>query len=271
MKGGITAAVDTIKEIAKNHPDINGKVIFAATAGEETTSCGAKRFMEKTGKKIKPAGIIIPEPTDFEAITAHRGILWVKIKTKGKTAHGSMPHLGINAVSSMNKVINKLNGFVPKFTKHPDLGDCSLSINTITGGEAINVVPDGCTIGIDIRTLPTQNHKNIMSELEDIINSIKKEDAVFQAETSIEREVPGFQTDVNSNFIRNFCKIMNIEKTKAVGFTTDAPFFADKDTPAVIFGAGNPELCHKPDEYIEFADIKKCSRMYKNFVLDFLG
>jgi len=78
---------------------LQGRVILAATAGEETSSCGVKRFVEQAGNTIgKVIGILIPEPTNLKIMRAHRGILWLTIETFGKTAHGSMPQLGINAI-----------------------------------------------------------------------------------------------------------------------------------------------------------------------------
>jgi succinyl-diaminopimelate desuccinylase len=197
-------------------------------------------------------------------------MLWLKITTKGKTAHGSMPHLGINAVLSMNKLLNKLSGFVPEFTRHPLLGDCSLSINTISGGKAINVIPDSCEVSIDIRTVPSQQHEKILSQFTEIINALESEDENFQADISIDRQVPALETDTGSEFIRKFCASLDISETKPVGFTTDAPYFASLGAPAVIFGAGDPHLCHKPDEYIEIKDLQKAADMYQKAILDCL-
>lgn len=271
MKGGIAAGIQAITELAGQKDNLNGEIIFTATAGEETNSCGVKRFLQNQGKDINnPVGIIIPEPTDFQAVTAHRGMLWVKVTTIGKTAHGSMPHLGVNAVLSMNKLLNKLKSFTPEFTRHPQLGDCSLSINTITGGKAINVIPDSCEAGIDIRTLPSQQHRQIISRIREIINSLKSEDENFNAEISIVREVEALETDTDSEFVRKFCDSLNIDETISVGFTTDAPFFAALDAPVVVFGAGDPHVCHKPDEYIEIKDLQKAADMYKKVILDCL-
>jgi acetylornithine deacetylase/succinyl-diaminopimelate desuccinylase-like protein len=60
------------------------------------------------------------------------------------------------------------------------------------------------------------------------------------------------------------------EGTKAVGFTTDGPHFAGFGAPVVIFGPGRPEVCHKPNEYIDIADVEKAVECYKGIILKFL-
>ncbi len=271
MKGGIAAIVTAIRQIVDSGAKLRGDIVFVAAAGEETDSCGAKRFIRNCGDLGDLAGVIIPEPTDFEIVTAHRGLLWLEVTTKGKAAHSSTPQLGVNAITCMKAVLNELEDYEIAAKSHKLLGDCSMSINTIAGGEALNVVPDKCTIGIDIRTLPGQNHEDVLSGLREIFAKLKSEDPQFGAEVSTVRQVQPMETDSNSDFVRDFCNAVGISKTRAVGYTTDGPHFAALGAPVVIFGPGKPELCHKPDEYIDIADLEKAIEHYKNIILKFLS
>jgi succinyl-diaminopimelate desuccinylase len=271
MKGGIAAAVTAIQQIVDSTVRLRGDIIFLAAAGEETDSCGAKRFISNFSKKLpKLAGVIIPEPTDFEVITAHRGILWLEVKTKGRTAHSSMPELGINAITSMKLLLNELDNYKIRFEPHRLLGRCSMSVNTITGGKEINVIPEQCRIGIDIRTLPKQQSKRIISDFEKIFTKLKQKNPQFEASVSIIREVGALETDSSCDFVKDFCSAIGASETKAVGFTTDGPYFAPLGAPIVIFGPGKPQLAHKPDEYIDIADLEKAVKHYKNIILKFL-
>jgi len=272
MKGGVAALAGAMVEIVEENIELKGDVIFAATAGEETDSCGAKRFIEQNKSSLPElAGIIIPEPTDFEVVTAHRGMLWVQIETKGQTAHGSMPHLGINAISSMNVLLNRLNGYSIRHLKHAELGGCSMSINEICGGEATNVVPDHCFIRIDIRTLPSQRNELIVDELESLLDELRASSKDFDAELSVIRSVEALETDREDGFVKTICRKAGVDKTTVVGFATDGPFFGVLGVPIVIFGPGKPDVCHKPDEYIEFADVERAKDYYKSIIVDLLG
>ncbi len=271
MKGGIAAIVTAISRIVDSGTKLQGDIILFGAAGEETDSCGTRRFVHEGGSLPELAGAVIAEPTDFEIITAHRGMLWLKVETFGRSAHSSTPHLGVNAITSMRAVLNELENFKIRFERHKLLGECSMSINTIAGGEAINVVPDKCKIEIDIRTVPGQNEQDIINDLQKIFTKLKQKNPQFDAAVSIIREVGALETDSRCDFVKDFCSAVGINKTTAVGFTTDGPFFASLGVPVVIFGPGNPQLAHQPDEYIDISDLKKGVEYYKNIILKFLS
>lgn len=271
MKGGIVAVVTAIREVIESRTALAGDIILFAAAGEETDSCGAKRFVRGYEAMPRLAGVILPEPTDFEIITAHRGMLWLEVTTKGKAAHGSAPQLGVNAIASMKTILDKLENYRIVFKPHKLLGECSMSINTIVGGKEINVVPDRCSIGIDIRTLPAQKHQDIIEDLQKTFAELKQKNPQFSAEVSIVREVRALETDNNCSFVKEFCSAVGTGRTRAVGFTTDGPHFTTLGAPVVIFGPGKSEVCHKPDEYIDFADVEKAVEYYKEIIVKFLA
>ena len=272
MKGGIAAVVTAVRQLSDSGVKLQGDIILVAAAGEETDSCGTKRFVRDwNGKLPQLSGVVIPEPTDFEVVTAHRGLLWLKVTTKGRAAHGSTPQLGINAIASMRTLLEQLENVKIRFEPHKLLSECSMSINTISGGKAMNVVPDKCSIGIDIRTLPGQNHQDIIDDFQEIFVKLKTKNSQFEASVSIVRSVRALETDSDCEFVRSFCSVVGIDEPRAVGFTTDGPHLAALGAPVVIFGPGKPQLAHKLDEYIDIADVEKAVEYYKNIILKFLA
>ena len=271
MKGGIASTAAAIVEVIQAGHELKGDIIFTATAAEETTSVGVKRFVQNNAGQLPPlAGIVIPEPTGFDIVTAHRGILWLKLTTHGKTAHGSMPHLGINAVMKMHRLFDELKGYMPQYQEHARLGKCSMSINKIYGGTATNVVPADCSVELDIRTLPGQSHEAIVEEVKTLFDKLQQEDSEFKADVEVIRSVEAMESDDNSDFIKSFCQIVDINETKAVGYTTDGPFLKSLNTPMVVFGPGDTDLCHKPNEYIEIDALHKAKEYYKKVILHYL-
>ncbi len=267
MQGGICAAAAALVEIANSDVPPNGRVIFAAAAGEETDSCGVRRFVEQYKDKIvNPIGTVIPEPTGMEILRAHRGILWLKIQTAGKTAHGSMPHLGINAIEKMNALLNRLKDFQIPHTPHDLLGGCSMSLNRIIGGSATNIVPESCAIELDIRTLPGQSHEEIINSLKAVCDELHAEDSEFNANISIIRAVGALEAEENDSFIQSVCQATGIIETKAAGFTTDGPYFAKLNAPVIIFGPGDGSQCHKPNEHLELDQLGIAKEYYKSII-----
>jgi succinyl-diaminopimelate desuccinylase len=261
MLGGLCAAAMAMVDLSKQ--PLSGRVIFAATAGEETDSCGVKRFVEQYQSKVKnPVGVIITEPTGMKILRAHRGILWLKVQTFGKTAHGSTPKAGINAILKMNTLLNRLQSWKIPHTPHPLLGGCSMSINQIAGGSATNIVPDNCSVEIDIRTLPGQDHSEIINDLQDLCDNLGKTDPDFKTQISIIRAVNALETPAEIPFVKAVCHATGIAETQAIGFTTDGPYYEKLKVPVLIFGPGDGSLCHKPDEFIEIDAMEQARRMY---------
>ncbi len=265
MLGGLCAAAMTLVDLKNS--ELNGRVLFAATAGEETDSCGVKRFIEQYQSQIKkPVGTIIAEPTGMKILRAHRGILWLKVETLGKTAHGSTPQAGINAILKMNALVNRLGSWKIPHQPHPLLGGCSMSINRITGGSATNIVPDTCSIEIDIRTLPGQDHSVIIDDLQNLCDNLGKTDPDFKTQISIIRAVNAMETPAESPFVKAVCQASGSVETPTAGCTTDGPYFEKFNAPVLIFGPGNGSLCHKPDEFIEISAIEQARQAYNQII-----
>ncbi len=270
MKGGIAACVSAICQTVAQGIPLQGDMVFAATAGEETDSCGIHHLMADSSWLPALAGIIIPEPTDFSIVTAHQGLLWLEIMTKGKTAHGSTPHLGINAIHAMTSVLHAIQGIELPSVTHARLGTCSMSVNTIHGGKALNVVPDQCTLGIDIRTLPGQDQTVILQKFQDALDALKDKDRDLRADISILRCEGALETNDQCAFVRNICHAVNIPQTQALGFTTDGPCLACLGLPIVIFGPGKGSVCHQSDECIALADVQRGVDYFKQIILSLL-
>lgn len=271
MLGGLAAAASAVAECVQSGRPLAGDLVFTATGGEETDSCGAHRFMETDAKKIGPlAGIILPEPTGLKILTAHRGILWAAITTRGKSAHGSMPQLGINAIEKMTPLLGRLFGWSIPHTPHPDLGGCSMSINQIRGGTAANIVPDACSVQLDIRTLPGQAHTQILGGLQSLLDEQKAADPDFAADMSVLRSVDAMETDPTCGFVKSVCRATGIDQTGVGTFTTDGPHFRPLCGDVIIFGPGSPGICHKPDESIEVAQLQKAAALYSKIIEELL-
>jgi acetylornithine deacetylase/succinyl-diaminopimelate desuccinylase-like protein len=99
---------------------------------------------------------------------------------------------------------------------------------------------------------------------------LKELDPDFKAQIEIIRHVEGMKTDANSLFVKKFRSTVGIDETISVGFTIDGAHLKDLNAPIVIFGPGQSGLCHKPNEYIELADVEKARQCYKKIIIEFL-
>ncbi len=262
MLGPVAAVAAALVDAARQREALARDIVFAVTAGEETDSCGAKRFVRHYRSRFAdPVGVLIPEPTDFQVLRAHRGILWLTITAHGRTAHGSMPHLGINAIMKINAVLNRLGGMAIAHTPHPLLGGCTMSVNRIAGGSGTNIVPELCAVEIDIRTLPAQSAEAIVDQFKTMLAELAKQDAQFAAQITVTRRVAAMETPDDNPFTQAVCKLADADHAGAAIFTTDGPYYAPLG-PVLILGPGSPQACHKPDEYIEADALEAGKAMY---------
>ena len=277
MKSGLAALTVAAKYVKKHGYRLKGDLIVSAVADEVHLSTGAKVFAESKWFK-NSCGIVIAEPTGLRLVTAHRGALWLKIETFGKTAHTSMPHLGVNAIYSMVKIVEKLRGYKFKYKPVELLPPPTLCVSVIQGGYRINVVPDHCEIQVDIRTLPTQDHGEIINDIIKYIEELKKEDPTLEYKVSVIADRKPVYTDPNSPLVQKAIKV-----SKEV-LNTDlkpegAPFFSDGSEfikhpgcpPIILFGAADTEQSHAVNEHVEIDALEKSVLFYIALAKEMLG
>ena len=173
MKAGTAAAAAAVRRIATSGRRLRGDVVFQGVSchfegGVGTRSLCAAGF---TGDAA-----IDCEPSSNTIGIAHRGAAYLKITTKGRQAHTTYKHLGINAIETMEPILaglRELESSLP-YESHPLLpGGPILNIGTIRGGTKHNQVPDRCTVTLDIRLLPSQDPHDVKRQVEDMIERLR--------------------------------------------------------------------------------------------------
>jgi succinyl-diaminopimelate desuccinylase len=275
MKGGLAAMVIAAGLVARAGVSLKGDLLITGTAGEETDSIGAHDLITKGYLKNIDAAVI-GEPSNMQLFSACKGALWLEFKTHGKTAHGSMPDQGCNAILQMNALINELNQYVFECSRHPLLGQSTMNIATIHGGVKTNVVPDACTLTVDIRTIPGEDHEKIVSDMKQIMARLTRENKDYCASLNVINNRPPVETDVHSVAMQNALKsaVQSLGKELipcGVNYYTDGSVFAPLlGIPIVLFGPGDEKLAHQPDEYVEIDKYIDAIKFYVAFILNHL-
>ena len=145
MKSGVAAFVVAAEEFAKL-ADRKSDILLILTAAEETGCEGANVIAQSRTKHGKVGAIVVAEPTSNRVTHGHKGATWVKLSARGKTAHGSRPELGVNAIYRLTDAVGVLREFRFSDDAHPLLGVPSLNVGTIAGGQNVNSVPDMATL-----------------------------------------------------------------------------------------------------------------------------
>lgn len=275
MKGGLAAMLVALKAIKNSGAKLKGDFIYTATAGEETDSIGAVKFINDGGLEGVDA-IIIGEPSSGNINIAEKGAFWVEITTYGKTAHGAFPEKGINAVVHMNYLISELINYKFKYEENEFVGHPTMNISTINGGVKTNVVPDKCSITIDMRTVPGMNHEEIKSDFEEIINKLSREIDGFKADIKVLSDRKAVETKSDNPFIKlaeeTYKEVFGKEiKATGVSFYTDASIFLPaKQVPCIFYGPGDSSMAHQPNEYNTIDSLEGAIKYYIKLIENYL-
>ena len=275
MKGGIASFLHAISMIDRSniHPD-QGAVILHLVSDEESHGHQGMGFLTRK-RVIRGDAAIVGEPTDLDPVITQKGALWLRISTIGKSAHGSRPHLGINAIEKMKKAIDQLNS-ISLEEEHPLLGKPTFSIGTIQGGTKINIVPERCEIELDRRMLPSEEKEKILREIKEAFDSLQLQDPLFQYEIEEIDFAEPSEINLDEEIVRistEAIKEVRGEMPRIKGFSgfTDSRFYIKEfRIPTLILGPGGTDQSHTTNESVEVDALVQAAQIYGLIILNFL-
>src|SRR5262249_26092103 len=140
-------------------------VIVACTVDEEHLGLGVEHLVNSG---IQADAAIVAEPTNLDIVNCHKGLVRWLTSTTGRAWHSSEPEQGINAIHRMAAVliaIEQYSEWLRTSPADPVLGVATINVGRITGGSAVNTVPDWCQIEIDRRLLPGEEGGRAQREM----------------------------------------------------------------------------------------------------------
>ncbi len=266
MKSGVAAMVVAAMRLAQL-PSPKAGLTLVLTAGEETCCQGAYHLASLDNVLGEAGAIVVGEPTANYPWIGHKGAVRFEIRTKGITAHASMPEQGVNAVYKAAQAILKLQEFDFQIAPHSILGKPTLNVGTISGGLNINSVPDRCVIGVDIRTIPGQTCTEIRQHLQNFLGS--------EVEIELLNEAQSIATEEKNEWIQSVFRLVEPylqtrPVAKGATFFTDASVLtpAFGHPPTIIIGPGEPEMAHKTDEFCYISKLEEGVEIYTKIAVE---
>lgn len=263
MKAGVGAMVAAAVAEADRIRE-TGAVTLAITGGEETGSEGARHLVE-AGALGPVRAIIVGEPTANRYVAGHKGALWLRCSCRGETAHGSTPHLGVNAIYKAARSVLKLEAFEFDGEPHPVMGRPTLNVGTIAGGQNINSVPDLAEFTVDIRSIPEMAHRSVIAQLLDVAGEGTAIEPII--------DLPAVWSDPAGTIMERMADAYGAATGRpaapvSANYFTDASVFTPAlgGAPTLICGPGEPSLAHKTDEYCETAKIEEAVAIYRGIL-----
>jgi succinyl-diaminopimelate desuccinylase len=270
MKAGVASYVCAAIDLADRLKDSAGVVLIMA-AGEETGCEGSFHLAKTEGSLGEVGGLVVAEPSYNVPRVGHKGALWLTMSSSGKTAHGSMPEEGDNALYKAARAIGKLEDFDFNIAPHPHLGRNSLNVGTMRAGLNVNSVPDSADFAVDIRTIPGVDHQTLQEGLTGYLG-----DDVEGMKPFV--DLGGIWTDPNDPWVQRVFDLVKPHlgerpEVGALPFFTDAAALtpAYGGVPTIILGPGETHMAHQTDEYCFVERVEQAVRIYKDIIEDWIG
>jgi acetylornithine deacetylase len=259
MKGFIACmltAADSVRGVDLARP------LHIAISHDEEIGCVGVRSMLRhlAAEGFRAAGCIVGEPTELRIATGHKGKIAGRISAQGQAAHSANPTLGCNAINLAAGMIREtevLQNWLVRNGAHDAayaVPYSTVHVGTIAGGTALNIVPESCSVGFEIRFLPGDSPDDLLARLtargQELAASARGGGRAAAIEISVQNAYPGLQTEEDAP-IAQLVRQSGAGAAVKLNFGTEGGLFNDMlGVPTVVCGPGSIDRAHKPDEFI---------------------
>jgi acetylornithine deacetylase len=276
MKGFIACCL-AMAEVAVTRK-LKTPIHFAFSYDEEIGCIGVRRLIDMLKTlPIRPRFCIVGEPTMLQVVTAHKGKLGYRVTAHGLEAHSSLAPIGVNAIYMACDLISEIRSIQTDIAAHGardgdyEVAYTTLHVGKISGGVAMNIVPNDASFDFEIRYLPQDDGLAIAARIRDAAENVAAgfrsvyPDARFSF-TDLQ-SYPAMDTPVDSDVVNFVRALTGGNSTGKITFGTEGGLFQQElGIPAVVCGPGNIAVAHKPDEYVSVAQLALCDDMLGRLV-----
>ena len=273
MKGGVAAAIAAVRAIRDAAVPLPGRIRVAVVADEEGMMAGIKTFI-RNGWAKDARGAIICEPEANDVCLVQKGALRAVAKFRGVMAHGAMPKSGVNPIPAAAAFVQALQvlqrRYVMRHGAHRLLGEPSLTPTVLRAGELgqLNVIQAEALVGVDVRTVPGQDHAEIRSDLGRAVADAAAGVSGSRGDLEVIEERPSTETPPDAPIVRaveRACRRVQGRppRHRGVPGATDGTFLhAWGGVPIVTIGPGDVAIPHQIDEFVGVADLVEAARIF---------
>jgi len=277
MKSALVAMMIALATAKRSNLDLKESIVFTGVIDEEESSKGAEDLVKRG---YQPEHVIIGEPTQLAVNSTHKGMEWIEFTFYGKSAHGSTPQQGKNAVYAASEFCQILETELqPKLKqrKNDTLGSGAISVGRISGGERPNTIPSSCTVEIDRRWLPEESIDEVNNEMINLAKEIAAKrnmsfDSRIMKELTASMGNHPYRLSADDPFFKQVAHITeNItgkqSQEKAFPAWSDAGILGvQTDAKCLILGPGHINQAHAADDYCSLKEIYHASEIYFNLI-----
>ncbi len=276
MKGFVACALAAGLGAAKR--GLKSPLHLAFSYDEEIGCQGVRSMIDLLrDAPVRPAMCIVGEPTSLTVATGHKGKVALSARCVGREGHSALAPMAMNALHLGCDLVQVLRDVQDELRAHgPRDGDYDVAYTTVhaarvTGGVALNIVPNLCEVEFEIRNVAEDDPQALIRDIRARAAAIVARVSDHAPEAAIEItqswSYPGLNTARTADVVGFVTSLTGGNATCKVAFGTEGGLFArDLDIPTVVCGPGSMLQGHKPDEYVEVSQIERCDAMLATLV-----
>ena len=266
MKGFLACTLVALPQLAAMN--LRQPIYFAFSYDEEAGCRGVPHLIAELPSLCeKPLGAVIGEPSGMHVVRAHKGKAAVRLEVVGRSGHSSRPDLGLNAVHAMAGVITQAAAYGQSLASGPlDRNFAppysSLQVGVVAGGQAVNIIPDRCIADMEIRTVPGVSPSSLLEPVKAHLLALR--DSGFEVAWHELSAYPALSFAEESELTAILVELTGQESLVAVSYGTEAGLYQQAGIDAIICGPGDISRAHRPNEYVEVAELAACQKMIED-------
>jgi acetylornithine deacetylase/succinyl-diaminopimelate desuccinylase-like protein len=242
--------------------DYPGRFVVACVADEERGSHLGLQYLVREGLATDVDYAVIPDtPDHIRTISvSEKALLFIRITSHGRQAHGSSPDKGVNAITNMARLLDRLERLDLSAASHPLHSPATMNVGTMSGGTAPNIVPASCQVQLDVRYLPGQDIQDVLSLFEQTARQLEEEFADARFDVEVIDHMPPFEVSTEGILVSttsDVCEAVLGTRPDITGNsgTTVAKQFVAAGVETIAISPGDPSMPHTSNECIELDEL----------------
>lgn len=277
MKGFLAACLAKVPDMVA--APLVRPIHFCFSHDEEVGCIGVRYALAEIDRlaPVRPLAAFIGEPTGMQVIVAHKSKYNYRVTVRGRACHSSRAPEGVNAIDYAARLIVKVREIADRLVRDGardllyDVPHSTAHTGLVSGGTALNIVPDTCSFVFEFRMLPTESHAPLEAEIRALASDLETEMRRIAPEAGIEIDLyngtPGFESAPDGAAARLAMRLAGRNDHAKVAYGTEAGLFASMaGIESVVVGPGSIAQAHGPDEYIEIGQMDACAAFLERLV-----
>lgn len=266
MKGYLACMIAMVP--AFQAMELQRPIHLAFSYDEEIGCRGVRHLIDRLpGLCAPPAACLVGEPTDMRPVLSHKGKQAVDLVIEGRAAHSSQPELGLNALYPAAELMLFIRDLAARLASDGPFDarfsppGSTVVAGVVQGGSAVNIIPDRCTVQMEVRSVPGTAPQAITAQVLERLAALVAEGKALGVSHSERSSYPALPPPDDLALAALVQRLSGQPVLPSVSYGTEAGLFHAAGIASIICGPGSITRAHRPDEYITRAELSACCRM----------